>query len=300
MAPRNPPISPHPAEGPPWDVPIEQAPLAIVDVETTGLDPRRHGICEIAIQRARGCGRVVDDELVSFVRTASPVGTSIRFHGIDDRTLEDAPALSDLAPRIDALFAGAIPVGHRVEVDLSFLGAAATRGEIAAPPPFALDTLTLARRAFNRPSYALEELARALSLPLASHRARADVIATRALLERVCEQLRPRTARHLWQVRVGERRASMRDDVRAALEAAFAANVRVRVCYRVPGRNPFVDELAIYALIPPRVEGWLEQTRVKRVLRGDRILWAEPTETRYETPSDFRPSLPQVQFSEDP
>jgi len=271
-----PPFDEGPAPGPPWDLPLAEAPLAFLDLEMTGLDTRLHHVCELAVRRVRG--GVVEGQLVSLVRPGSAVAASQEYHGLDDAMLVDAPPLGSLAMEIAALLDGAVLVGHGLAADLAFLGAAAERGELAPPPRFALDTLALARRALFAPSYKLAALAKSLGLPPPAHRALADVVTTIALFEHLRAELRAPTPRALWQVRAGEKRASMRDDVRAALERAVATTGHARLRYRVPQRHAFEDVMCIRKLESAHVEGRLLRGGNVRRLRGDRILWAEPAE----------------------
>jgi len=265
-----------PPSGAPWDAPLDTAPLAFLDLELTGLDAQAHHICEIAIRRVRG--GTVEGEMSSLVRPASRVEASTRIHGLTDEALADAPSLDALAPRVAALLDGAVLVGHGLAADVAFLRAAAARGELAAPPAFALDTLVLARRALCLPSYRLGALATALALPAPTHRALGDVETTQALFARLATELRAPTPRTLWQVRAGETRASMRDDIRDVLARAAATTGHARVRYRVPRRAATEDILAVRDFTPPHVEGRLLRARATRKLRGDRILWAEVTE----------------------
>lgn len=265
-----------PPPGPPWDAPLAEAALAFLDLELTGLDAEAHHICEIAIRRVRG--GVVEDELSSLVRPDSRVAGSARVHGLTDDALADAPPLASLAGRVAGLLDGAALVGHGLATDVAFLHAAAARGELAPPPAFALDTLVLARRALCLPSYRLGALASALALPAPTHRALSDVVTTEALFARLASELRAPTPRALWQVRAGETRASMRDDIRETLARAATTTGHARVRYRVPRRAAVEDILAIRDLTPPHVEGRLLRARATRRLRGDRILWAEVAE----------------------
>ena len=265
-----------PPSGAPWDLPLAEAPLAFLDLEMTGLDVRQHHICEVAVRRVRA--GAVENELVSLVRPPTMVAGSRDIHGIDDTMLSRAPTLDALAPALTAILEGAVLIGHGVAADLAFLSAAAVRGEVTPPPRFAIDTLTLSRRALFASSYKLGALAAALQLPAPTHRALADVVTTIALFEHLCRELRAPTPRTLWQVRAGEERASMRDDVRAALETAVATTGCAQLRYRVPQRNPFEDIIQIRKLEAAHVEGKLLRGGNVRRLRGDRILWARVAE----------------------
>lgn len=273
--------------GAPWDAPFGAAPRVLLDLETTGIDPDRAFVCELAAIRFEG-GRE-SDRLITLVRPPEPVGESVNVHGITDAQLAGAPPLSSCAEPLARLLRGACIVGHRVGFDLSFLQAAARRGEVPAPPRHALDTRAIARRAWHRGSYGLAALCAERGLPGPTHRAEADARAAGALLEVLAEELRIKTPRHLWQSQ-RRRPIRFRTDVEEVLAAAVRERRTVRVSYRVPGRDPFEDELEVWVLVPPRVEGWLRE-RGRRTLRGDRLLWAEVTESSYTVPDHYRPTL---------
>lgn len=280
-------------DDPLWDAPLEEVPLAFLDLEMTGCDPGHDRICEVAIHRVvRG---ELEQRVVSLVDPGSTVGASVAIHRIDDDALRGAPVLRDLQHELERALEGAIPVGHAVAFDLAFLRAAEERGEIVQAPTLALDTRGLAQRALRAGSASLASLARDLELPRPAHRAEPDVIATRALFDAVCAVLRPATARHLLLAQDVGGRASLREDVERVLRDAHERQVAVRVCYRVPGRSAIVDELDVWALEPPRVEGWLHRKSIRRALRGDRLLWVEATDLPFarRAPHGFAPTIPR-------
>ena len=43
-----------PPAGPPWDLPIAEAPLAFVDLEMTGLDAVHDRVVEVCVERVVG------------------------------------------------------------------------------------------------------------------------------------------------------------------------------------------------------------------------------------------------------
>ena len=272
-----------------WDLPLDRAPIVWLDLEMTGTDPEVDRVCELAAIRVEG-GR--ESALISLVGSDAAVGDSERIHGIGDDALAGAPNLEALGGPLATILEGAVVVGHNVSFDLAFLAAAVARGELASSPRHALDTRALARRAWHRGGYGLAVLAAELGLPAPTHRAEADARAAGALLAELVRALRPTTARHLWEAQQIAGGPRLREDVACALRAAFEARRTVRVSYRVPGRAAFEDELEVWTLAPPRVEGRLRGRGVTRVLRGDRLLWAEPTDAPYGVPEGFVSQCP--------
>lgn len=171
------------------DTPLAELPLLFLDLETTGLDVAAgHRVAEVALLRVHGDveqGRL--DSLVNPGRPLDPGAAAV--NGLRDEALALAPPFAALAPAVAALAGGAVPVGHNVRFDLAFLAAELrAAGEAPLAGPF-LDTLALARRLLRRRSYSLAALAEDLGLPAPTHRAMADVEATRALFARLAAMM---------------------------------------------------------------------------------------------------------------
>lgn len=115
-----------------------------VDVETTGLDPKRDKIIEIgAIRVLDGVEVARFHTMVNPHRTLEPRITELT--GITDEMVEDAPDIGDSIGNFIE-FCGQLPLlGHHVIFDYSFL----KRAAVNAGLPFerdGLDTLQLCRR----------------------------------------------------------------------------------------------------------------------------------------------------------
>ncbi|MHB0856965.1 MAG: exonuclease domain-containing protein [Anaerolineae bacterium] len=170
---------------------IDDTPLVFVDVETTGLDPRRGDrVCEIAMVLYRG--REVVDALQRLIypQRAMDPGAQ-RVHGISDAMLRDAPPFGQVATDILDLLSGGVIVGHNVLFDVGFLAAEFQRIGSSLPSLCMLDTVRLARRLYRLPSYSLGNLTGALGIAVEgkAHRAMVDVLLTRAVFERIGEDL---------------------------------------------------------------------------------------------------------------
>jgi DNA polymerase III subunit epsilon len=267
----------NPPPGPPWDLPVERAPLAFLDLEMTGLDASLDRVVEICIERVIG-GRP-DGSLCTLVNPGERAGGARQVHGLDAASLAGAPSFEQIAPAVLAMLEGAILVAHGGKWDARFLLAEFGRARVSWELEPWLDTLVLARRVFAFHSYSLGALCEKLGIDRGqAHRAESDVRATRALFDRCVALLSPVSPRDLWEVRVGERRA------RAAIVEACAVAVKhggpVVVTYR-PARKP-PEPLSMVLLEvrsdldPPRVVGYQLPGRGRRQLRADRILRVEP------------------------
>ncbi|SER25024.1 DNA polymerase-3 subunit epsilon [Actinokineospora terrae] len=105
--------------------------FAVIDVETTGLSPRRHRVLELAIVRTDPGGRVLD-EWVSRFNPAGPVGAT-HIHGITAADVAGEPGFADVLPAITERLAGWAVAGHNVRFDLGFLRAEYDRAGWALP-----------------------------------------------------------------------------------------------------------------------------------------------------------------------
>ena len=128
------------------DLPIEallDPGFVAIDLETTGLDPRRDDIVSLAaIPFVGGRPGPGYTTLVDPGRPIPPAST--RIHGIDDTHVAGAPSLDDVLPRLDAACADRVLVGHDVAFDLAVLARARRRRGLPEPGLIALDTRRLA------------------------------------------------------------------------------------------------------------------------------------------------------------
>ncbi|CAN5520397.1 hypothetical protein BH09MYX1_BH09MYX1_01130 [soil metagenome] len=269
---------PPPPEGPPWDLPLAEAPLAFVDLEMTGLDATRDAILEVCVERWVGARKV--GEVATLVRPpAGGVDHATHIHGISTEMVAASPTFPEIAESVRALLEGAVFVAHAAEWDAKFLRAGFDA--IGAPHPIDhwVDTLTLARRCFGLESHSLDALCKHFGIVRArAHRAVDDVAALREVFRHCVATLHPTTPRDLWEVRIAERKA--RDVVLAACESALATKTAVAVTYRPSRKGAQVFTMILSEIQkgtdPPRVVGYLLPSRSRRELGADRILHIEP------------------------
>ncbi|MBO6015163.1 MAG: 3'-5' exonuclease [Lachnospiraceae bacterium] len=160
--------------------------FTVVDLETTGLDPKKDKIIEI------GAIRVVDGKITEkyecFVNPGCRLGEKVQeLTGIRDQDLADAPYIGDVIGEF-IRFAGEHPLlGHRILFDYSFL----KRAAVNAGFPFqrqGIDTLKIARCCLPElPSKSLPALCEYFGIAYQPHRACEDARATFLVYEKLCE-----------------------------------------------------------------------------------------------------------------
>jgi DNA polymerase-3 subunit epsilon len=269
-----------PPHGPPWDLPVRDAPLAFIDLEMTGLDVAQDRVVEVCIERVVGTRE--ERRVCTLVDPGDRVGGAAHVHGLDAAALAGAPRFEQVGAEVLAALEGAIPVAHAASWDVRFLVAELRRAGHVVQVDYWVDTLVLARRAFAFHSYSLESLCRELGIERGqAHRADSDVRALRALFERCLSILAPVSVRDLWEVRAGERRA--RQAIVDACEAALTHGAEVTVTYRPARRPPETHHMVLLEVLsdldPPRVVGYQLPGRGRMQLRADRILRVEPFST---------------------
>jgi DNA polymerase III alpha subunit (gram-positive type) len=260
-----------------WDAPIDRVSFAAFDLEMTGLDPDIDEIVEIAaVIRTAADGPVEFDTVVRSTRALSPGAAAL--HGIAPEEISrGAPADRALDAFLNAID-GCVLVGHGIKLDLQFLQRAIARwlpGRMA--PAFAIDTLTLARRAVCAKRYTLESLCSTLGLPVQRfHRARGDALATMALFEHLKPMFAPTSARDLWEVRAGQVQVvHVRRSIAERIQALVRSQCPAQFVVRNSGQAP--------RTVRGTVEHWNEpHVRIRPsseapiLLRADRILRIEP------------------------
>ena len=149
--------------------------FAVVDVETSGLDPTKHRVIEVAVTQLSPAG-VVESEWSTLVRARGGTGP-VHIHGLTDHDLRDAPTFAEVAGTLRGLLEGRILVAHNAVFDWTFLAHEAARAHTSLPVEERLCTVTLARQ-LGIPSRNLRlgTLAEHWGIPVTqAHRAADDV-----------------------------------------------------------------------------------------------------------------------------
>jgi ATP-dependent DNA helicase DinG len=148
--------------------------VAFLDVETTGLDPHRDRIIEVAVMIARG--PEVVGRYSSLVDPGRPVPhDTTLLTGIDDAMLAGAPSVDEVVREVAAFVGSPDVVAHHASFDRAFMSDAAARAGVTLSCRW-LDSLELARIALPRlRSHRLRDLADAFGITEPFHRAAGDV-----------------------------------------------------------------------------------------------------------------------------
>ncbi len=148
--------------------------VVLLDIETTGFDPDRDSVIEVAAALMRG--PEVLDTYQTLVDPGRPIPLEIaRLTGIDSVMVAGSPSPGAAAAALAEFVDGRDVVAHNAPFDRSFLerlaGTTRFRGKW-------VDTLQLSLIAFPRlSSHRLRDLSEALGGPVPSHRAADDVAA---------------------------------------------------------------------------------------------------------------------------
>ncbi len=176
-------------------LPVADAPLAFVDVETTGLSPwMGDRVCEIGIVRCQG---EVDVEQVStLVNPLRPISRgAYRVNRISPAMLVGAPTFADIARDVWGTIEGCVLVAHNAGFDVGFLAREFSLAGLPRPSVQVIDTLALTHRLYRFRRNSLSAVSAAFGLAETSHRALGDALAVRAVFRRIVAEGLPAGAR---------------------------------------------------------------------------------------------------------
>ena len=213
--------------------------IVALDIETTGLDPKKDKIIEIGAVRFNG--RRVEAEWHTLINPGTRIPPFItQLTGINDRMVHPAPAIQDVLDELVSFASNDPILGHNIGFDLSFLR---RYGVLAFND--ALDTYELASVLLpNAGRYNLGALAQALNVLLpATHRALDDARATRGVYLRLMEEAMALPLPLLAElVRLGE---SAEWGAFAPLQEALRSRSREKVSPSHAGQHPGQAGLSI-------------------------------------------------------
>ncbi len=276
--------------------PVRTVPIAVLDLEMTGLDPESDRVCEVAVVRVDGT--VVLAEIQALVNPGMRMSSAAtRVTGITDAMLRGAPTFADVAGDVAELLEGAVIVSHNVTHDLEFLHREFDRAGRPLSPPIAADTLLMARRLFAFPRNNLQAVCEPLGVvPEVTHRALSDARTTLGVWRRMLEVLDPDGT-----VTLGEMiglidalapNSPLRLHQQRVLRTAHRHQTTVWIEYQATEapRGVVKREIGIWRLHLPHIQAWCFLRDGERVFRLDRIRTVETGERCYEIPK-FEPRI---------
>ena len=165
---------------PPEPLPVEVSRrfphnYAVLDVETSGLDPRHHRVLQVAVTQLDASGSI-ERRWSTLVDPGVDPGP-VDLHGITAERLAGAPTFAQIAPTVADLVRDRVVVAHNARFDWAFLAAEAKRVGSTLPTRERLCTIELTR-ALKTPAatFSLESLCTYWNVPQARpHDAEDDV-----------------------------------------------------------------------------------------------------------------------------
>ena len=212
--------------------------FVVLDVETTGLQPSRQRVIEIAIARFSDGGLASHWESLCHPERKLPAYI-VKLTGIDDDLLKEAPKFASLAETVAELLADAVVVGHNVAFDLGFLNAELKR---AGRPPVVndrVDTLALATKlmpGLRKPT--LRAVAERLGIAQSTknrHRAGPDARVTGAVAVALVEQAWDAGFRSLDELKAVGRPATRRPKERMPRASSVVDRSLLATVPKAPG-----------------------------------------------------------------
>ncbi|MEQ1501838.1 MAG: exonuclease domain-containing protein [Myxococcota bacterium] len=275
------------------DLGLAAAPVAVLDLELTGLSPKGDRVCEIAI--VRGAGGTVIREFQTLIRPGVPMGAdAVSCTGITDAMLIGAPFFAEIAGDAVTALRGCVVVAHNVDFDLGFLHRELDGAPVVLPPPVTLDTLAIARRLFAFKRNGLLDACRELGVAVrGAHRALSDARAAFDLFYRMVEVLDPAgrfTVRDLADL-VGALapNSPLRLVQQQVLRDACRLRRTVTIEYQStsePATGCVTRDVDPWFVRLPKFHGYCHLRGSERVFRLERVRSVALTERTFELPSD--------------
>ncbi len=215
---------------PPSHTALAALPIAVLDLETTGLDVRRDRVVQIGVIAMLGSRVLETPRFERLVNPGVPMPATVeRIHGISDADVAGAPSFASVYPALHEMLDGRVVVGHNVAFDLAVLRHEAARAGIAWHDPPGLDIgMLVGALEPALPDLGLETIAADFDVGITRrHSALSDCTTAAEIFARLVANLREADVRTLGEAQL---LAARRDDLlRRQAEAGWHA---------VPGEAP--------------------------------------------------------------
>lgn len=264
-----------------------------LDVETTGLDPLRDRIVQIAVLELNellsefGSGASTELSVFnSYFNPECPIPEEAsNIHGIYDADVAEAPRFEDYSAKILDVIRGAVIVGHNVEFDMNFVNAALERAGRVPLTNDVVCTLKLSRKLLpGTSSYRLNDLAQQYKIAGdKAHDAMSDAIAAGRLyaliLRRQFESLRNPPAPQMIEICEG---IEPMEESEFCCKYSIVEPMRVRPYQGSPSFNIKVSGVTyqvnlsyggeVYSIAYPNTYGWSEMTPRHKYWRAIKLI----------------------------
>jgi DNA polymerase III epsilon subunit family exonuclease len=168
--------------------------FAVVDCETTGVNPETDRILQVAAIIVNGEGEVVD-QFDTVVRPESPENYTHgaeHIHGISKEQVENGMPLREALEKLWTISSGNVFTAHNARFDIGFLHAESERVGLSNRIETHVDTLALARKtdAEKTRRHTLDALCEHYGIEREkAHDAKADATATAELLIHLMKEM---------------------------------------------------------------------------------------------------------------
>lgn len=166
---------------------LDSVTFAVVDLETTGVNPTTDRILQMAAIIVNGAGEIVDtfDTIVKPENPEQYIHGAEHIHGISEADVASGMPLREALMQLAAMTEGKFFTAHNAPFDIGFLHAESQRVGINLTVHQFIDTLQLARRTDTERArkHSLDALCLHYGIERErSHEAKADATATAELL----------------------------------------------------------------------------------------------------------------------
>lgn len=146
---------------------LAEATFIAFDTETTGLNPRKDRILELAAVKFRN-GKLIEQRSWLINPGVSINTNATAIHGIDDAMVQGQPGFPAILPAFARFIDGAVLIGHNASFDINFINAEIAR--LKEPPVIPdheiIDSLRLFRAWYpDLPSHKLSAIIAHFQLP---------------------------------------------------------------------------------------------------------------------------------------
>lgn len=170
------------------ELPLE---FAVIDLETSGLEPSNSQIIEIAILLMNSKGEIQEEYATLINPGNGQVGPTF-IHHITEEAVSTAPTFEEVAGDILSRLENRIVVAHHAAFEDKFLAAEFRRAGVKLPTLPTIDTLLLARQIIDLPNYKMDTVLQYFGIDgLDLHTALGDVRALAKILPEMLKQSPP-------------------------------------------------------------------------------------------------------------